>query len=143
MADRHERWGKRVTKYPAAKPTQVRIQEKPFGGLVPGEVVVIPSPDDVERALLGIPAGETISQPELRSRLATQHEADNACPAMTGWQLRFVAEVAVEALDAGAAPDEVAPFWRVVEPGSKIAGRLPNGSALITDLRQQEQRDVG
>lgn len=88
-------------KYEGAKPTQVRVQEKPFGGLMPGELVVIPSPANVERALWEIPAGQTITQPQLRDNLASHHDADKACPAMTGWQLRLVAEVAVEALEAG------------------------------------------
>ena len=125
-------------KYPEAKPTQVRIQEKAFGGLVPGELVVIPSPHDVERELWKIPQGHTRSQPELRRALAEHHDADNACPAMTGFQLRLVAEVAAEALAAGMDAGEVAPFWRVVEPNSKIAGRLPRGSDLITELRKRE-----
>ena len=128
-----------TTKYEGAKPTQVRIQEKPFGGLTPGELVVVPSPMDVERALWQIPVGQTNSQPELRRALADQHDADNACPAMTGFQLRYVAEVAVEALEAGAAPGEVAPFWRVIDPGSKIAGRLPNGAELIAELRKNDR----
>ncbi len=125
-------------KYEGAKPTNVRIQEKAFGGLVPGEMVVIPSPDDVEAALWRIPQGSVQTQRQLRADLADHHDADNACPAMTGFQLRYVAEVAVEALDAGAQAAEVAPFWRVVEPDSKIASRLPNGSTLITRLREAD-----
>lgn len=132
--------GKPSPKYDGAKPTQVRIQEKAFGGLVPGEVVVIPSPDDIEAALWDISPGTVSSQRQLRSDLANTHDADNACPAMTGFQLRYVAEVAVEALEAGAQPSEVAPFWRVVDPDSKIASRLPNGSALITKLRSNDAR---
>ena len=128
--------------YPGARPTQVRVQEKPFGGLVPGEMVVIPSPHDVERALATFPTGHTGSQAALRSVLASQHDADNACPVMTGLQLRVVAEAATEALTAGMAPSEVAPFWRVVDPGSKIASRLANGSDLITNLRRRES-DTG
>lgn len=124
--------------YEGAKPTQVRIQEKPFGGLVPGDLVVIPSPQDVEKALWRIPAGGIWSQQQMRSNIASQHDADNACPATTGFQLRLVAEVAVEALETGVDTAEVAPFWRVVEPESKIASRLPNGSALIADLRRRE-----
>lgn len=125
-------------RYEGAKPTQVRIQEKPFGGLMPGEMVVIPSPHDVERALRRIPPGHTRTQRQLRSAIATHHEADNACPAMTGFQLRAVAELAVVELEAGLPISELAPFWRVVEPDSKIAGRLPRGANLITDLRLQE-----
>ncbi len=124
--------------YPDAKPTQVRVQERAFGGLVPGELVVIPSPHDIERALRKIPVGQISSQPDLRRTLATQHDADNACPAMTGFQLRYVAEISTEALAAGMDAADVVPFWRVVEPDSKIARRLANGPELIARLRQQE-----
>ncbi len=125
-------------RYVGAKPTQVRVQEKPFGGLMPGEVVVIPSPHDVESALREIPSGRTRTQRQLRRSTAPHHNADNACPAMTGFQLRAVAELAVVELEAGLPVGELAPFWRVVEPDSKIAGRLPNGATLIRDLRLKE-----
>ncbi|MCP4959492.1 MAG: hypothetical protein GY925_09520 [Actinomycetia bacterium] len=129
-----------MTKYPGSKPTYVRVQEKPFGALVPGEMVIIPSPQAVEDALWTTTRGETSTQADLRSILAEQHSTDNACPVMTGFQLRLVAETAVAALEEGVEPDEVAPFWRVLEPDSKIAGRLPDGANLITDLRSRERK---
>lgn len=128
-----------MSKYPGSKPTYVRVQEKPFGGLLPGDMVVIPSPQDVEDALWTTTPGQIGTQADLRNTLAEQHDADNACPVMTGFQLRLVAETAVAALEEGAETDEVAPFWRVVDPGSKIAGRLPSGSKLIAELRDRER----
>ena len=132
-----------VEKYENARPSVVRIQEKPFADLQPGQMVVIPSPQDVDRAVREIPPGELRSQRQLRQRVAGYHEADNACPAVTGIQLRVVAELATEALDAGAPLDAVAPFWRVVEPGSNIASKLPGGSVRIADLRARETGAIG
>jgi hypothetical protein len=130
MHTRHE--------YPGSKPTEVRIQEKQFGGLVPGDLVAIPSPQDVELALETISPGQVRSQAELRQIIAAQHDAEKACPVMTGFQLRVVAEAAMTAMASGIDRTEVAPFWRVVKPGSKIAGRLADGSAVIERLRREE-----
>ena len=125
-------------KYATARPSVVRTQEKPFADLVPGELVVIPSPQDVDRAVREIPRGELRSQKQVRQTVAGYHAADNACPAVTGIQLRVVAELATEELEAGAPLDSVAPFWRVIEPGSKIASKLPGGSERIAELRARE-----
>jgi hypothetical protein len=130
-------------KYEEARPSVVRTQEKAFADLQPGQMVVIPGPQDVDRAVGEIPPGEVRSQRQLRQTVAGYHQADNACPAVTGIQLRVVAELATEALDAGAPPDAVTPFWRVVEPGSKIASRLPGGSDRIAALRERETRVSG
>ncbi len=58
---------------------------------------------------------------------------------MTGFQLRLVAEAATETLAAGVPPSQVAPFWRAVDPGTRIAGKLPDGSTMIERLRQLER----
>jgi len=77
----------------------------------------------------------------LRERVASFHDADNACPAVTGIQLRVISEMEVEALDAGRDPHSVIPFWRVVDPGSKLAQKLVDGRRRIEELRRAEEAD--
>ncbi len=125
-------------KYETARPSKVVVQEKPFADLEPGQHVVIPSPQDVEKAVWEVPLGETQTQREVRNSVARYHDADSACPAVTGIQLRVVSEMAVEALDAGVPPQAVAPFWRVLDPASNIAKKLPRGSERISALRRAE-----
>jgi hypothetical protein len=50
--------------------------------------------------------------------------------------LRIVAEVAIEQLNAGKAPSEVAPFWRVVSPQSAWSQKLSIGPAGLEALRR-------
>ncbi|MCP3975331.1 MAG: hypothetical protein GY720_12675, partial [bacterium] len=44
---------------------------------------------------------------QLRDRVAEINTADDACPAVTGIQLRIISELAVEELAAGRATEEV------------------------------------
>ena len=78
---------------------------------------------------------ELIDLTELRQRLAERHGADGACPVMTGMNLRIVAELAVEALDAGVPSDDVLPVWKVITPKSALAKKLPGGPVRIANLR--------
>lgn len=125
-------------KYETSPDSVVKVQEKQFADLVPGQVVVIPSPRDVGRAVSEIPSGEVWTRRQLRDRVASFHHADNACPAVTGIQLRVISEMATEALDAGDAPESVIPFWRVVEPDSNLARKLVDGRRRIEELRRAE-----
>lgn len=56
-----------------------------------------------------------------------------------GIQLRVVSEMALQTLDAGEDPDSVIPFWRAVEPDSKLAGKLVGGRTRIAALREAER----
>jgi hypothetical protein len=49
-----------------------------------------------------------------------------------------VAEVALAEMATGTPAEGVIPFWRVVEPGSRIAQRLSCDDHLIADLRAIE-----
>ncbi|NOX31402.1 MAG: hypothetical protein GXP35_15350 [Actinobacteria bacterium] len=121
-------------RFDSARPTYTRVNEKRFADLEAGTSVLIPSPQDIEREINGVGSGETIDLSELRVRLANRHGADGSCPVMTGMNLRIVAELSFEALDCGAAPDEVTPVWRAVCPTSNLATKLRGGSDRLTAL---------
>ena len=120
-------------KYDRSRPSYTRVNEKRFADLEPGTTVLIPSPQDIEALILDLDDEETLNLSELRQRLAKRHGADGACPVMTGMNLRIVADLGLEALDAGI--DDPVPFWKVVEPTSALASRLPGGPKRISQLR--------
>ncbi len=121
-------------RFDSARPTYTRVNEKRFADLNPGTSVLIPSPQDIEREINEVDLGASIDLSELRVRLAKRHGADGSCPVMTGMNLRIVAELSFEALDSGAATDEVTPVWRAVSPTSNLAKKLPGGSDRLTAL---------
>jgi hypothetical protein len=47
----------------------------------------------------------------------------------------MMTEGAWDELQAGKTPDEVVPFWRLIEPGSTIAKMLRTDSARLTHQR--------
>lgn len=96
-------------RYDSARPSYIRVNDKKFADLPAGTTVLIPSPSDIEHELNGLAADEHITLTELRQRLAERHDADGTCPVMCGMNLRIVAELALEALDAGLPKAEVVP----------------------------------
>ena len=53
--------------------------------------------------------------------------------------MRIPSEAAVEALEAGATPSEVTPFWRVIAPNDRVASKLKIDSEWIRHQRESEQ----
>lgn len=136
-------------RYDSARPSYTKVNEKRFADLEAGTSVLIPSPQDIEGVIEDLAPAETLTLTELRQRLAQRHGADGSCPVMTGMNLRIVADLALEAIDAGHDPaeasgsavgdeggSEVVPFWKVVEPTSSLASKLPGGPTRIRQLRK-------
>lgn len=124
-------------RYESARPTYTRVNAKRFADLEPGTTVLIASPGDIEAEINRLPRGELFTQRDLRRRLADRHGADGACPAMTGMNLRVVAELVLAGLDAGMPSDAVTPVWLVIDPDSALATRLPGGPDRIRSLRHR------
>lgn len=124
-------------KFDTARPSYIRTNDKKFADLEPGTTILIPSPADIRHEIDELHAEETLELTELRNRLASRHGADGACPVMTGMNLRIVAEICIEALDAGVPQDELSPVWNVVSPKSTLAGKLAGGPQRIEKLRER------
>jgi hypothetical protein len=123
-----------------AKPPHTVVLDKDFAGVPAGARLLISCPHEVEAYLRNqVPAGETRAIQQMRRELAATHGADAACPVSTAIFLRTVAEAAWDEIEAGKPATEVAPFWRVVEPGSPLAKKLRAGSDWIAHQRQAEQ----
>jgi hypothetical protein len=121
---------------PAKKKEPKRVVlEKRFAGIPAGSILYVATPDIVAAWVRRIPPGETRSIEQLRRDLAKRNKADATCPVSTAIFLRSVAEVALRQLNEGADANAVVPFWRVIEPGSAIAKRLPVDEEWIAHMR--------
>jgi hypothetical protein len=124
-------------KYRGAKPAHVAVLEKPYAGLRPGQRLFIADPPLLERRIRAIPSGAALGVPELRAALAREHGADATCPTSTAIFLRIVTEVALARIAAGDA--DPAPVWRVIAPGTPLAGKLGvEGEAVLRARRAAE-----
>lgn len=125
-------------RYDQAPASYIRTNDKKFADLEAGTTILIPSPQDIEGVINELESGDTIELGELRSRLADSHDADGSCPVMTGMNLRVVAELAFDALDAGVPINDVVPVWRAVSPSSTPATKRAGAPDLIRKLRFNE-----
>jgi hypothetical protein len=124
-------WRKR---FDSAKDPHVVMLHSDFAGVKAGTSMLISSPGDIANYVARIPHGETRTVERLRNELARKAGAQAMCPVTTAIYLRIVAEVALRDLDEGRPFDAVAPFWRVIRPGSKIAAKLSCGADRLADL---------
>ena len=120
------------------KPAFVTRIEKKFCGYPPGTHLVVATPTEVSDFFSSVPEGETCSVEQLRATLAKSHGADAACPLTTGIFCRIAAEAAYEAVQEGEPLAPVAPFWRVIDPQSKLAKKLTCGPDFIRQQREAE-----
>jgi hypothetical protein len=104
----------------------------------PGQTMLIPTAQQIDDFVRAIPYGQRIDITAMRKQMAAEYKANFTCPVTTGKHIRHVAEVALEALAGGKRPDEITPIWRLVEPTSHAARRLPGGPELIVEQRQRE-----
>jgi hypothetical protein len=105
-----------------------------FAGVKAGNSMLISSPGEIANYIARIPLGETRTIERLRNELARKAGANSMCPVTTAIYLKVVAEVALQDLAEGRTLDEVVPFWRVVLPDSKVAGKLSCGRDHVAHL---------
>lgn len=130
-------------KYETRKESEVEVLKTPFGGLQPGQRIVISTPKEIEGMIREIPRGQSLSIKELRAQLAEHYKVDGACTITTSMFVRFIAEVTLEDLENGAKIEEVAPFWRVIDAKSPLASKISCGREWIAAARLAEGIDTG
>ena len=128
-------WRKRFDKVKA--PHNVMLSTD-FAGIGSGTLMHIASPGAIANYCARVPAGETRTIERMRHELARAAGAGATCPVTTAIYLRIVAEAALMDMAEGKAVAEVVPFWRVVTPDSKVAGRLSCERDFIAELRGAE-----
>lgn len=134
MANKPEKptdWRKR---FGAAKAPHVVMLHSDFAGVKAGNTMLISSPGELANYIARIPRGETRTIDRLRNELARKAGAQAMCPVTTAIYLKVVAEVALQDLAEGKLIDQVVPFWRVVLPDSKVAGKLSCGRDHVAHL---------
>ncbi|WP_019955684.1 hypothetical protein [Yoonia vestfoldensis] len=128
-------WRKR---FDSAKPPKTVLLHTDFAGIKAGSMMYIGSPGVFANYIARIPAGQTRTISRMRNELARRNDAVATCPVTTAIYLKVVVEVALDDMAHGKPSDAVVPFWRVIEPGSKIAKRLSCDDSVIADLRAIE-----
>lgn len=120
------------------KQPKLQVLQKPMASVPAGSTLLMPTPQLVKEFMDTIPEGQRISVKEMRESIAKAHNSAVACPISTSTCARVVAEAAWEDIQAGKAPSQVTPFWRVIEPDSNLAKKLTCGSEFIESMREQE-----
>jgi hypothetical protein len=121
------------------KAPKVVVLEKDFAGIKAGSKLFVATPQIIDDYIRCIPAGETRTIERLRNELAREHQCTATCPVSTAIFIRISAESALEELTEGKPLPAVAPFWRLVDPDSKVAKRLTVDSEWIAAQRAAEQ----
>jgi hypothetical protein len=129
-------WRKRFDKVKA--PHNVMLSTD-FAGIASGTLMHIASPGAIANYCQRVPIGETRKIERMRHELARAAHAQATCPVTTAIYLRIVAEAALMDMADGKPVTDVVPFWRVVDPDSKVAGRLSCERDFIAGLRDIEK----
>jgi hypothetical protein len=74
----------------------------------------------------------------MHEQIAKTYKIYVACPISISTCARVVVEAAWEDIQAGQAPNQAPPFWRVIQPNSNIAKKSASGSEFIEEIREQE-----
>ena len=121
-------------------PAQATVKPAPISiaGMRAGEMMLVPTPHQIEAFIRAIPAGRASDVRAMRKALAKQNGAEVTCPITTGFHVRTVAEAACEMLARGAQLAEIAPFWRLLDDRSPTTGRLSCGRAFVAEQRAKE-----
>jgi len=122
----------------ADKSPQIKTLEKRFADMPEGCNMFIATPQIIKNYVEQIPLGKSIDISTIRNDLAIQHGADKTCPVTTGIYLRIVSEAAFQDFQKGKKVEEISPFWRIVDPKSKLAKKLECGVEFIITQRERE-----
>ena len=118
-------------------PKKVNL-EFDFAGIKAGSMMFVGTPMIVDDYVRKIPYGKSKTIPAMRNELARRNKCDATCPVSTAIFVRMVAEAAIEEMEEGVSAQEVAPFWRLIESGDKVAGKLKIDPEWIDHQRSME-----
>ena len=129
---------KKIKKRDCDKSYKIKTIDKKFADIPEGSKMFIPTPRIIDDYIKHIPFGKSTELSTMRNDLATDYQADKTCPVTTGIFLRIVSEASYEELKSGKGIEEVTPFWRIVNPKSKLANKLECGAEFINKQRGNE-----
>lgn len=128
-------------KFNAKSNFEIKVLDKSFWGHQVGDKMLIPSPGIIQDYINEHDAGILMEVNTMRDDLALTYGADFTCPLTTGIFLRIVAEMNYEKYAEGAPLESICPFWRIIDPTSKLGGKLSFGTDFIRSMRQKEKID--
>ena len=117
---------------------KIKTIDKKFADIPEGSKMFISTPKIIDDYIKQIPFGKSTELSTMRNDLAIDYQAHKTCPVTTGIFLRIVSEASYEEFKSGKGIDEVTPFWRVVNPKSKLANKLECGVEFINKQRENE-----
>ena len=120
------------------KEIQIKKVDFDFADIIAGSSMLIATPEVVDDYVKQIPKGKNVSIKTLRNDLAHTYGADVTCPLTAGIFLRIVAEAAYEEYQKTNSLKGITPFWRVIDPKSKLASKLSFGKDLLIEQREKE-----
>ncbi len=127
-----------IEKRDCDKSYKIKTIDKKFADIPEGSKMFIPTSRIIDDYIKHIPFGKSTELSTMRNDLATDYQADKTCPVTTGIFLRIVSEASYEELKSGKGIEEVTPFWRIVNPKSKLANKLECGAEFINKQRGNE-----
>jgi len=98
--------------------------------------LVVPSPLEVDELMRKVPKGKLTTINEIRSALATKHNATIGCPLTTGLFAWISANAAEEQKQRGIA--DFTPYWRTLKAGGLLNEKYPGGLEVQKQLLEKE-----
>ena len=127
-----------VEKRDIDKDCQVKINPKKFADIPAGVKMLIPTPKVLDKFVNNIPEGTFLNSIRIRKKLADEYKAEMTCPVVVGISMRIISEAAFEEYQNHQDINTITPFWRIVDPDSKLAGKLACGIDFIIEKQLQE-----
>ena len=126
-----------IDKFNQPREKIIKVLETNFSDMKEGEAMLIATPRIIDEYINQVPKSYTVDVKTMRKDLALTHQAEVTCPVTTGIFLRIVSEVSYENIIQG--EKSPTPFWRVVDPKSKLANKLACGPRFIQKMRDLEE----
>lgn len=125
-------------KLAAKKEIKKVVMDKSWGGMQPGDTMLVATPLMVDAYIREIPHGETKTIPDMRADLAKRENCNGTCPMSTSIFVRMVADAALEDIADGKPVSRVSPFWRMITSKDKMAAKLNVDPTWIDEQRNLE-----
>lgn len=101
---------------------------------------VIPAPIEVDQIMKHIPEGKLITIKEIRSALASRHNATIGCPLTTGIFAWIAANAAEEEREKG--EKNITAYWRTLKTGGVLNPKYPDGVKVQRKLLEREGHKI-
>ncbi len=125
-----------IDKFNQPREKMIKVLDTNFADMKVGEVMLIATQRILDEYINQVPKSYSVDVKTMRKDLALTHKAEVTCPVTTGIFLRIVSEASYEKIIQG--EKNPTPFWRVVDPQSKLANKLACGPSFIHKMRDLE-----